>query len=157
MASIKGIQIKNVKSFRGNEWPENFQGNVYFNGKKMGFWSQDSWGGPDYFEFDTTELDKKAKEFYGENSIYGLDCLMGEILALADNEKQYKRAIKDGFSGIVVITDGYLEWSLKVRNVTDKDAIQKMCAPRVEEFKKESHDKENIKVNIFTELADFIQ
>ncbi len=44
MASIKGIEIKNVKTFRGHEYPTNYQGNIYFNGVKKGFWSQDGWG-----------------------------------------------------------------------------------------------------------------
>lgn len=157
MASIKGIQIKNVKSFRGNEWPENFQGNVYFNGKKMGFWSQDSWGGPDYFEFDTTELDKKAKEFYGEDSIYGLDCLMGEILALIDYEKTFKKIVKNGYTALVVITDGNLETSVYVPRLKDKDAILKECKPFVEKFKAKAINKDEIKTLVFTDLTDFIQ
>ena len=57
MASIKGIELKNIKTFRGVEYPVNYQGNIYYNGKKLGFWSQDSWGGPDSYDFNTDELD----------------------------------------------------------------------------------------------------
>lgn len=40
MASINGVSIKAFKKFRGHEGEELYQGNVYYNGKKLGFWSQ---------------------------------------------------------------------------------------------------------------------
>lgn len=157
MASIKGISIKNVKTFRGVEYPENYQGNIYFNGIKKGFWSQDSWGGPDRFEFDTKELDEVAKEFYGPDSIYGLDCLLYEILVLADYEKQYKKAVKAGYASIVVMTDGYKESYIKVPQDTDKDVILKRCDKYIKDFEKASKYKDKIKTLVFTDLKDFVQ
>lgn len=157
MASIKGIEIKNVKTFKGGEYPTNYQGNIYFNGKIKGFWSQNGWGGPDQYEFDTKELDAVAKEFYGLDSIYDLSCLLYEILVLADYEKKYKKAVKDGFTSIVIITDGCKESCLRIPQDTDKDVILKRCYTYIRDFEKASKYKDEVKTLVFTDLKDFIQ
>ena len=62
MASINGVSIKAFKKFRGHEGEEPYQGNVYYNGKKLGFWSQDAHGGIcDNFEFDETVLNNNRR------------------------------------------------------------------------------------------------
>ena len=157
MASIKGIEIKNVKTFRGQEYPTNYQGTIYFNGKKKGFWSQDSWGGPDCYDFDTTELDVVAKEFYGPDSIYDLDCLLHEVLVLKDYEKIYKKAVKDGYASVVILSDGFYESYIKVPRDKDKDVIIKKCSSYIKDFEKKSHYKDKIKTMVFTDIADFAQ
>lgn len=45
MAKIYGIELKNIKNFVGHEGLA-FQANVYLNGKKVGFYSQDGWAVP---------------------------------------------------------------------------------------------------------------
>ena len=63
MASINGVSIKAFKKFRGHEGEELYQGNVYYNGKKLGFWSQDAHGGIcDNFEFDETVLELTGQQ-----------------------------------------------------------------------------------------------
>lgn len=52
MAKIKGIELKNVREFRGHEGEPLTQGDVYYKNKKVGFYSQDSWGGPDILNLD---------------------------------------------------------------------------------------------------------
>ena len=52
MASINGITVKAIKEFRGHDGEPLAQGNLYLNNKKIGFWSQDSWGGPDHFQLE---------------------------------------------------------------------------------------------------------
>lgn len=70
MTKIKGIEFKNVKKFSGHDG-ECYQGNLYLNGKKIGSQSQDSWGGPDDFDFTTEEAEKEFKKivetYYCEN------------------------------------------------------------------------------------------
>ncbi len=57
MAKIKGIELRNVIDFRGHEGEPLTQADVYYKGKKVGFYSQDAWGGPDIFYLDY-DLDK---------------------------------------------------------------------------------------------------
>lgn len=157
MASIKGIELKGVRTFRGMEYPINYQGNVYFHGKKLGFWSQDGNGGSDHYEFNTDELDKVAKEYYGEDSIYDLDCLLVEVLNLLEYEKEYKKAIKEHFSAFIVISDGYEETALKVPKDKDKEVILKRCDSYIKKFEQRSRYKEDIKIAVYTDLADFVK
>lgn len=57
MAKIKGIELRNIRDFRGHEGEPLTQGDVYYKDKKVGFYSQDAWGGPDIFNLDY-DLDK---------------------------------------------------------------------------------------------------
>lgn len=157
MASIMGIELKNVKTFRGQEYPTNYHGNVYYNGKKQGFWSQDGWGGPDRYEFNTKILDAIAKSYYGKDSYYDLDCLLGEILTLRDYESIYKKAIKAGYTSVVIMSDGFKESYIKIPRIKDKTEILKQCDPFIKRFTKESKYKDKIKISVFTDLEDFIQ
>ena len=63
VASINGVSLKKLSYFVGHEGGC-FQGDVYLDGKKLGFWSQDSWGGPDNFEFEQSPIIERAKEYY---------------------------------------------------------------------------------------------
>ena len=62
MASLNGVSLKNLKTYAGHEGEPCMQGSVYYNGKKLGFWSQDGHGGPDRFDFNENEL-KYINEF----------------------------------------------------------------------------------------------
>jgi hypothetical protein len=46
MASINGVEVKNVKEIKNNsfEWGSILTGVIYLNGKKLGEWSQDPHG-----------------------------------------------------------------------------------------------------------------
>lgn len=67
MASINNVTIKSLKNFLGMEG-EAWQGNVYIDGKKTGFWSQDAFGAIcDTFDFDIRALAQKASEWYAKN------------------------------------------------------------------------------------------
>ncbi len=155
MASIKGIEIKNIKTFRGEEYPRLYQGTVYFKGNKLGFWSQDSWGGPDRYDFDITELNKVSKKYYGVGSISDLDTLLSEIILLNDYEKKYKNAVNAGYKSIVILTDGFKETCLKVPKETKKDAVLKICEAYIKTFENASNDKDRVKTLVFTSPKDF--
>lgn len=61
MAKINGFELKNIVNFRGHEGEDLIQGNVYYNDKKIGYYSQDAWGGMDIFDIDYN-LPKELKE-----------------------------------------------------------------------------------------------
>lgn len=114
MAEINGISLKNVKHFKDHEGCMIAQGDVYYKGKKLGFWTEDSWGGPDSYDFDETVLDEEVKKYaasdYVEDkyrSIINLDILLANLLALIDDEKGYKKGVKKGYSKYVLADDGF--------------------------------------------------
>ena len=68
MAKIYGIELKNIKNFVGHEGLA-FQANVYLNGKKVGTFTDDGWGGNGWLEADkdnrkkiTDVIDKYYKD-----------------------------------------------------------------------------------------------
>lgn len=65
-----GYWIKNIKWFKGHEGEDIFQCSVYKNGKRIGFFSQDSWGGSDKLtcqkKEDAEALCSFAKEFFND-------------------------------------------------------------------------------------------
>lgn len=122
MAKIKGIELKNVKEFRGHEGEELMQGDVYYKNKKVGFYSQDAHGGMDTFDiFYNVDRDirkeimeiadnyiggvlfKKIDDLYDKmynytsNHTYekkGYEYLFMDLLELYDHEKLYKKYSK---------------------------------------------------------------
>ena len=106
--------MKSVTTFRDHEGAPCCQGNVYYKGKKLGFWSQDSWGGPDRYDFDERVLEDAVKSYAKSDrvedkykDIFNLDCLMQDILNLAQDEKDYKKCVKKGYKTYVRASDGF--------------------------------------------------
>lgn len=100
MASLNGVEIKNLKMFYGHEGEPLNQGTVYLNGRKLGFWSEDSHGGCNIFDFDTRLLDKpfyQYKSVFKNYEIYNyidIDSFMFSLLALSLLEDTLKKSYK---------------------------------------------------------------
>ena len=130
MASINGISVKKLTHFLGHEGEDLYQGSLYLNNKKIGFWSQDSWGGPDRFLLDSKygekllndavialNPDKAIHSSTHEKSYtvpYDLELLLNDYLALKEDEKAFQTAVKSGYKGVLIASDGFHQaiWSL---------------------------------------------
>ena len=180
MASINGITVKGIKNFRGHEGEPLCQGNVYLGNKKIGFWSQDSWGGPDSIYLDepyrVRKLEAKVRELNREKEEhhtrpdgsrytleYSLDIMFGDLMELKNDEDTFKSAIKKGFAGVLLITDGYhiFGWNLSNAevNLADDDLLKRF-AKHIEDgkkkykfFKEDNHTK--YETRIYRSLDDF--
>ena len=115
MAKINGVEIKNLKSFIGHEGTC-YQGDVWLNGKKLGFWSQDAWGAIcDTFEFDESALDKVCENFqagFPDTYEYKEFCkdketLLNDLVSLKTIEKDLKKDFKKGYKSAIYCTDGF--------------------------------------------------
>ncbi|MBP3708293.1 MAG: hypothetical protein J6J36_06775 [Clostridia bacterium] len=138
MASIKGITIKNIVDFKGHEGESLTQCDVYYKGKKVAFFSQDSWGGEDRLDFDyklsfekRQELERlfkeKAQEFLNDRltkgervefyqdhkEMYDVGTMILDLAELKDIEKMYKKILKQGKNCLLAYTkaDG---WTLGI-------------------------------------------
>ena len=115
MAKINGVEIKNLKSFLDHEECLCYQGNVYLNGKKLGFWSQDSWGGPDIFSFDDALLDDACNSFYEGTPeshpsrfvFKEKDVFMSKVVDIKEIEKTCRKLFKGGCPAVYYVTDGF--------------------------------------------------
>ena len=109
MASINGISVKGITKFKGHEGEPLAQGNLYVNNKKIGFWSQDSHGGPDCYvldpKYDERLLNQAVisrnqdKAMHGTSRggetytiDYDMDLLLSDLLCLREDEKEFVKA-----------------------------------------------------------------
>ena len=112
MASINGIEIKKLKTFRDHEGIPIAQGEIYYKGKNLGFWSQDAWGGCDNYGFDKSVLNQEVEKYKMSNlceeqfrELTDLDILLYDLLTIIESEKSYKRGVKKGYTTFVEIKD----------------------------------------------------
>lgn len=104
MASLNGVEIKNLKKFSGHEGEPLNQGTVYYNGRKLGYWSEDGHGGPNHYDFDTKQLDRaffSYKSMFRGTKSYDyteIDSFMADVVGIMLLEKEYKKNLKKGDS-----------------------------------------------------------
>lgn len=174
MASIQGLQVKSLKSYIGMEGVA-YQGNLYLNGKKIGFWSQDGNGAVTdalsmergYSEsllrkiIENTNEDK-AELFHDMKVEYSFELFMEDLIVWKLRENEFKKAVKKGFPMLLEITDGYTAIYYKLPQrytaMSNKD-IEKALAKEIkgskEQIAKNHMDKRDISVLIFRSLENF--
>jgi hypothetical protein len=114
MAEIFGVTIKNRKEFRGHEGEPCTQGNIYQNGKKIGYYSDSFMMGPveyDFLEGGEKLFDEVVKKYFKkypeEKDYYEIaDIFLYHLNNLINLEKEYKKAIKKGFVAIGEVEKG---------------------------------------------------
>lgn len=178
MARINGICVKDLNRFYGHEGELLWQGNVYLDQKKICFWSQDSHGGPDHFTFES-EYDEQLfnqaiaqrnpdKVIHGgspDNPFvidYDLSMLLFDYVQLEEYEQAFQDAAKDGYTGILVLTDGFHEvtWHLpeSYTKMSDDDLLTAL-KPTLESARqtlwKETETKKH-SITIYRSSNDFI-
>lgn len=135
MASIYGFSLKNRKTFQGLDWQGN-QGNLYYKGKKVARYNDCGNGSScDIVFYDNScapILEETIKRYFKERPIiteYGEldgdeDVFMAELLQLMDNEKEYKKAVKKGYSCLVTYTDANTHFSYSM--MCNENTAEKM-------------------------------
>lgn len=177
MASINGLSVKSIKKFFGHEGEPLLQGNLYLGNKKIGAWSQDSWGGPDHFLLDANysehllnqaviALNPDKTRTFGEGKDtfvmkYNLERLITDCIDLAEDEKAFRGALSSGYFGIVVATDGHHQttWKLPKRYTEMSDEVLlKELAPQIERAKQSFWKEDNYtkhKIKVYRSLDEF--
>lgn len=164
MASINGIEIKNLKTFRDHEGAQIAQGDIWCDGKKVGFWSQDSWGGPDLFdgcEEIVTERAKLFAEGYPKEAEYANlqddpSIFLDHLVALKSDEKYYNRFFKKGYKTLVCVTDGcHCCMQAFAKKLTTEDLKSKALKPFIDDMSKEMYKDVEPTVYMYTSKDDF--
>lgn len=126
MASIKGLSVKKVVNYRGHEGEPLSQCDVYFNGKKVGFFAMADFGGED--TVDVNDDVKKLFSTYGckptddGTVFYGVEWAIYDILELLDLEKAFKKGVKD--QRPVLIRVSVNDWTTSLINAGAKALTQ---------------------------------
>ena len=110
MAKLNGIEVKKL-TVSPSCYGATCSAVVYVNGKKVGTWAQDPWGGPDSYSkglYDIIERqsnilsagvrDTELADIYSEPDVF-----MGVLQILLDIEKAVKRTFKKGAGTVVLI------------------------------------------------------
>lgn len=179
MAKINGLELKNLKMFRGHEDELLYRGNIYLEGKKIGEWKQNYMSGPDELyisgEYDLKKLTDKIIELnngkedpfcyelanteeyspWGGLKDYCVEILLSHLVELKDWEKEYKKAEKKHGqpTGIVIATDGtgVHEYMMSFIGGIDKEtAIEMMKKENLKFF-----ENKKAKYMAFAGLEDF--
>ncbi|MBP5467115.1 MAG: hypothetical protein J6Y43_06100, partial [Clostridia bacterium] len=113
MASIYGFTVKGVKYFQGRDW-EGCQGDIYYNGKKVGFYNDLGDGAPATIDLCAGDgerdringllqdaVDKYYKRFPLEEEYARLEpdaeMFIAKLIGLTEDEKEYKKFRKQIF------------------------------------------------------------
>lgn len=151
MATINGITIKSYKTFSGIEYPTIRECNVWKDGKKIGTFREDEWGGenhmteglkelvkPSALQYQTGCKDNWRKEF--ENSSDSFIC---HVLDLAEYEKIYKSICKKGFPVTIILGNSfkYIAYRfLKPIDIDNESNLPKIIKDDIKkEFKEGNH------------------
>lgn len=173
MSKINGLSLKSLKKFKDHEGLTCYSGNLYLGRKKIGTWSQDYMSGPDHFDlmepYSEDELNRRLKELYPNDKTpygngYDLECLMCDLLKLSLDEKEFKKAKKNGYIGILLVSDGWRElcWALGPEMVgKTKEEILEEMEPEIEgakrkaKFFRESGRRKH-DVDLYIDANDFV-
>lgn len=172
MASINGVELRNVKEIKSNsfEWGAILTGIVYLNGKKLGEWAQDAHGGVcDNFDpgvekaINSAVLGVKSTKTGFEADCYDASSLMMDLYTLNEREKRYKASVAKGYPVILVCLDkanGY-EFTQQFKEgsrITEKrkEEFVTSCAVQLKQ-KGYPVDVANFEIAVYRTLEDFKQ
>lgn len=166
MASLYGFKVKNVKTFPGRDW-EGVTADLWYEGKKIALYADYGDGamsdltyyngapGVEKYEpivNDTVKrmaederFDKETRDIMKDsNFMEGYSFLVNELIQLTDDEKQFKKIMKQGFTCVAFYqrSNGkyYAQWFMSKE---DKKIEALKTDPTVSHF------------NLYTSLEDF--
>lgn len=157
MSKINGVEIKNLKSFVGHEGIA-FQGDVWLNKKKLGFWSQDGNGAviDDYY-FDEHLLDEACKNFkdgFPDDFKYkeyadSHEVFLDKLAMMKLIEKEIKKGFRIGYKTVVFVTDGTHQMFLWLTDDAHDEELLEKHKNDVQEMKQEMYKNSDPAVHIF--------
>ncbi len=171
MASINGVTVKSYKTFKGHEGEHLGQGNVYYKGEKLGFWSQDAHGAVcDSFSFDEKLLASEVEKYRDLSGrveerfkpLFDATMFMWELANLIETEKEYKKFAKKGYPSMIRVMQGgcisFAAYKNPAVTAKEKETLlghvkDKLIASFKEEMPKSAD--EDIYVDIFGCPEDF--
>ncbi|USK62248.1 hypothetical protein [Peribacillus asahii] len=167
MASINGLEVKGVKYFPDHDGALIPYGNLYLNGKKVGSFRDDSWGGP--MQYDHThktitedEILKVCEKIYARFNwhefYHDFPLLIHHLIGFKELESQFKKALKQERVLLSYEADKTQD-PMKTRLMfVDKAfyALPNMTQKQLKEFEEEQQEKQSGgKMVVYRSLEDF--
>ena len=104
-----------IKTFRGHEGETCMQGTILLNGKKVGEWSEDAWGGPHRIDFNNTADEKAFKAAANAHPI--------AVKFAAEMEAEYGKQAYDDHSDLVL--------SSIAQEIEQQDQFKRWCKTKI--------------------------
>lgn len=154
MAKLFGVSLRKLQKGIDHEGCACYSADVYYNGERLGFWAQDAWGGPDSMDFEKDVLLPAVDQFRQSDlvedryrDLTNVSILIDKLVGLCEDEKLYKKGLKNGYNAFVIQEYGYRQgfWM----NGTRED-VQKS-----KEYKDLVEKSRGIKVRVYTDIKDF--
>lgn len=131
MASILGIKIEDLEGFLDHENIKIYRGNLFLKERKIAFWEQDYMANIyDSFNMEPGYSEEKLRvvvEKFRDPEVMenlALEILLRDLIWLMQMETLYETAVKDGYTGVLVTTDGYhmIYWEIRTKG-TKEDVL----------------------------------
>lgn len=109
MAKIKGVELKSITKFKGHEGETLVEGNIYLDGKKIGFFSQDVTGGDPQIDINDennkNQFHERVIEYFKNSKepsfLHTPIIFLEELAQFSLLEKGYKQWVKKGYYALV--------------------------------------------------------
>ena len=119
MASVKGITLKGIKSFKGSHG-HGMEASVWIDGKRLGRYYYPADGGDSTLTLTTPPIEEKfverMSEFFDKypSKLAGVDMFINVIMTMINLQKIYKDKLKLGYDALVAENiladiDAYIE------------------------------------------------
>lgn len=121
MAKIQGFEVKSIKTFEGREGI-GLNANIYYKNKRVGEAMDDESGGPMMLYMGNKSMEYKLNEVAKERSNFEIEQyadFINELVELKEREKFFNKVQKEGYEGIVILSDDPITEDMKLGK-TDK-------------------------------------
>ena len=156
MTEIYGITLKGCKEFQGREG-DGVQGNIYMDGKKVGWYNDRADGGEVEIDYDSKEIETeilaRVDRFFERypQEYSGVDLFFPTILTLMDYEKSLRKALKKGCNAILAqdaLNSDFPNGCSSI--IYFHSEVQ-----QVDEIKKKYHLEEYLHLRVYSAPKDF--
>lgn len=157
MAKIKGVELKAVKCFKGHEGEPLTQGNIYMNGKKIGYYSEDFMSGPIHLDIEK-EYEEKFEKIVddvtgGKYEYMAKDVFIDELLTLKELEGDFKKAVKEGYKALILVEHPRQHpFTIKSPTTSTEETIKWLDENGYEKYKED----EKYSLKVYNDLNQFI-
>ena len=154
MAKLFGVTLKKLHKGTDHEGCALYSADVYYNGKCLGSWEQDAWGGPDRMDFDKNLLQDAVEQFKQSDlvnpkykDLANVSILLDKLVGLCEDEKLYKKGLKNGFNAFIIQEYGYRQGFWMNGTLEDIKASK--------DYKELVERSRGVNVRIYTDIMDF--
>ena len=173
MATMYGFTLKKIVEYKGHEGEPLVQADIYYLGKKIGFWRMGDYGGEDDFlgvdshflpkeYFDTIRMNWKnplQDEEDFKNYVFSDESVASSFFAhlmeLIDMEKEFKKVVKKGFQALIQVSISFYTATFHIPTGHDLEKAKDVVVKQFDRtYPKWTEHPKTVKV--YSDLSQFV-